>query len=700
MQGGKPVPEGTTSVLLREERTFSPSPEFVSNTNVYQWMMRRGIETEEELRNWADEHPEQFWEEMIDEVGIGIKGYSKVLDWTSPYAKYFAGARYNIVLDALDKHKDEDKIAYYWQGEPTDAEGNPLEEEILTYADLYREVNKLANTLRILGIRDGDRVGIYLPMIPQLPIAMLACAKIGAVHSVVFSGFSAIAFRERLNDAEAKVVITCDGFYRRGKMVNLKEQVNEALLEAPTVKHVIVFRRLSEDALPIKDIAWYPGDPSYPQERKDHWWHELIARTQEFLPQIGLDIEECETKMLDAEHPLYILYTSGTTGRPKGVIHVHGGYALGTSLTLKWVFDLKENDVWWCAADIGWVTGHSYIVYAPLILGVTSVMYEGAPDWPDPGRFWSIVDKYKVTVFYTSPTAIRLFMKFGEKWPGEHSRDSLRLLGTVGEPINPEAWMWYFEHIGQQRCQIMDTWWQTETGNFIIAPLPITTLKPGSAVRPLPGFKADIYDDKGNSVKPGAGGNLVITQAWPGMLRGLYKAPERYAAGYWAKYLGIYLTGDISRKDKDGYFWIQGRGDDVLSIAGHRLGNSEIESALVTHPAVAEAAVIGVPHEIKGENISAFVVLRHGEEPSQYLEKSLITHVEREIGKVARPEEIHFVPDVPKTRSGKIMRRVVRKVRLGQDPGDVSTLANPEAVEKIREALAKEAEHSKPTILP
>ena len=684
--------EGTTKVLLVEERTFSPSPEFACNTNVYRWMAAHGMKTEEDLRTWADENPERFWEEMISEVGLSIKGYSKVLDWNPPYAKFFVGDKYNIVLDALDKHEGKDKVAYYWQGEPTTDDGTPLEEQVLTYADLYREVNHLANALRILGIKKGDRIGIYLPMIPQLPIAMLACAKIGAIHSVVFSGFSAIALRERLVDAEAKAVVTCDGFYRRGKVVNLKEQVDEALLNAPTVRHVIVYRRLPEEALPKKEIKWYPGDPEYPLERRDHWWDDLISKTQEFLPQVGFNIDECETEIVDVEHPLYILYTSGTTGKPKGVIHVHGGYALGTSLTLKWVFDLKESDVWWCAADIGWVTGHSYIVYAPLILGVSSIMYEGAPDWPNPARFWSIVERYKTTIFYTSPTAIRLFMKYGKKWPNLHDLSPLRLLGTVGEPINPEAWIWYFENIGKGQCPIMDTWWQTETGNFVIAPLPVSTLKPGSATRPLPGFKADVYDEKGNSVKPGAGGYLVLTQPWPGMLRGLYKAPERYAMGYWSKYLGVYLTGDLCRRDKDGYFWIQGRGDDVLNIAGHRIGNSEVESALVTHPSVAEAAVVGIPHEIKGQTIVAFAVLRHGEQPGQDLQDALMRHVGREIGKIARPEEIHFVPDVPKTRSGKIMRRVIKKVRLGEEPGDISTLANPEAVDKIREVLESKLE--------
>jgi acetyl-CoA synthetase len=689
MESNKLTPEGATRVLLKEERLFEPSLEFIQATNVYRWMKKHGIQDEEHLRAWASEDLQRFWTQMIKEVGLSLNGYSQVLDWNPPYARFFVGAKYNIILDALDKHKSKDKVAYYWQGEPTAADGSPLEERVCTYSELNREVNRFANTLKILGIKKGDRVGIYLPMILQLPIAMLACAKIGAIHSVVFSGLSAIALRERLNHAEAKAVITCDGFYRRGKIVRLKEAVDEALLDAPTVRHVIVYKRLSEDVLSKKDIKWYPGDPINPRERRDYWWNELIEKTREFLPQIALTIDECETEILDAEDPLYILYTSGTTGKPKGVLHVHGGYALGTSLTLKWVFDLKESDVWWCSADIGWVTGHSYIVYAPLIVGVTSVLYEGAPDWPDPARFWSIIQRCKVTVFYTSPTAIRLFMRLGEQWPLKHDLSSLRLLGSVGEPINPEAWIWYFENIGKGKCQIMDTWWQTETGNFIISPLPISPLKPGSATKPLPGFKADIYDEKGNPLPPGTGGYLVITQPWPGMLRGLYKAPERYAEGYWGKFLNVYLTGDLARRDSDGYFWLQGRSDDVLNVAGHRIGNSEIESALITHTSVAEAAVVGMPHEIKGQCIMAFVALRHGEQATSSLVKALIGHVEKEIGKIARPEKIHFVPDLPKTRSGKIMRRVVRRIAMGEDPGDISTLANPESVDKIRDAIEK-----------
>jgi acetyl-CoA synthetase len=498
-------------------------------------------------------------------------------------------------------------------------------------------------------------------MVVELPIAMLACAKVGAIHSVVFSGFSPAAFGDRLNDCEAKVAITCDHFYRRGSKVPLKKQTDEALGKAPSVKHTIVYKRTGDD------VPWTEG--------RDHWWHEITKEQS----------AECETEVMDANDLLYILYTSGTTGKPKGILHAHGGYAVGTAQTLKWVFDLKEDDIWWCAADIGWVTGHSYIVYAPLILGATSIIYEGAPAFPEPERWWSMIDKHKVTVLYTSPTAVRAHMRLGEEHPQKCKLDSLRLLGSVGEPINPEAWIWYHKYIGKEKCPIMDTWWQTETGHFCISPLPITTLKPGSATKPLPGIRAKVYNEKGEPVT-NAGGNLVMLSPWPGMLRGLYKDEERYKDVYWSKFPNTYLAGDVTRQDEDGYFWIQGRADDVLNVAGHRIGNSEIESALVSHPKVAEAAVIGKPHELKGESIAAFVVLRHGVEPSDELRKEIREHVGVEIGKIARPDEIGFVNDVPKTRSGKIMRRVIRAKAIGEQVGDISTLANPEAVDGIGEA--------------
>ena len=645
------------AVLLEEKRIFHPPEEIVKNSNVKKWMDEHGIKSYEELLEKAKDI-EWFWGEMAKEVVNWYEPPKKVLEWNPPYSEWFVGAKYNIVHDALDKHigtPRENKIAYYFEGEPGDTRK-------LTYKDLYREVNKLANALKQLGVKKGDRVGIYLPMIPELPIAMLACAKIGAIHSVVFSGFSALAFRDRINDCKAKVVITCDSFYRRGKTVPLKKQTDEALEDAPSVEHCIVFKRTGEE------IPWKEG--------RDLWWHEIVKDQP----------EECETEKMDANDPLFILYTSGTTGKPKGIVHRHGGYAVGVATTLKWVFDIKDDDIWWCAADIGWITGHSYIVYGPLILGATSIIYEGAPNYPNPDRWWEIIEKYKVTILYTSPTSIRLFMRYGEEWVKKHDLSSLRLLGSVGEPINPEAWIWYYKNIGNERCPIMDTWWQTETGHFMITPLPITPLKPGSATKPFPGIQAEVFNEEGEPIT-NAGGNLVILKPWPGMLKGFYGDPERYKKTYWSKYPNVYLAGDVARKDEDGYFWIQGRADDVLNVSGHRIGNAEVESALVSHEKVAEAAVIGKPHELKGECIVAYVVLKEGVEPSEELKSELREHVAKEMGKIARPDEIWFVSDLPKTRSGKIMRRVIRAKALGQDVGDISTLANPEAVEEISKAI-------------
>jgi len=648
------LPESTSiDVLLKERRVFGPSDEFVEQTNVKRWMNKQGIKSYDELLEKAKDL-KWFWGEVSKDVVEWYKPYQKVFEWNEPYTKWFSGAKYNIVHDALDKHAKtyrKNKVAYIFEGEPGDVRK-------LTYRDLYVEVNKLANGLKNIGIKKGDRVGIYLPMIPELPISMLACAKIGAIHTVVFSGFSVGGLEKRISDAEAKALITCDGFYRRGKIVPLKKQVDECLRGCPSVEHVILYRRSMEE------IQW--------KEERDHWWHALT----EGQPA------ECPTEKLDADDTLYILYTSGTTGEPKGVISAHGGYAVGTALTLKWVFDIKDEDIWWCAADIGWVTGHSYIVYAPLILGATSVIYEGAPDYPNPDRWWKIVEKYGVNILYTSPTAIRMHMRYGEKWAKKHDLSSLRLLGSVGETINPEAWMWYYKHIGKERCQIMDTWWQTETGSFVISPLPITPLKPGSPTRPLPGFKAEIYDESGKLVKEG-GGDLYLLPTWPAMLRGLYKAPERYVEIYWSRMPHLYLTGDKARKDEDGYFWIQGRADDILKVAGHRIGNYEIESALVSNEKVAEAVVIGKPHEIKGESIVAFVILKEGVKPDDTLRNDLREHVAREMGKLARPDEVWFVKDLPKTRSGKIMRRIVKARVLGEPLGDISTLRNPEAVDEI-----------------
>ncbi len=644
-------------VLLKEKRVFRPSNEFIEQTNVKKWMDEHGVKDFDELYEKTKDL-EWFWGEASKDITEWYTPWEKVLEWNEPYAKWFVGAKYNIVHDALDKHVKtyrKNKVAYIFEGELGDVRK-------LTYRDLYVRVNKLANALKSIGVKKGDRVGIYLPMILELPISMLACAKIGAIHSVVFSGFSVGGLQKRIADAEAKVLITCDSFYRRGKTVPLKVQVDEAVKGAPTVESVIVHKHTGQE------IPW--------NEDRDRWCHALC----EGQPK------ECETERLDANDTLYILYTSGTTGEPKGVICAHGGYAVGAGLTLKWVFDMKDEDIWWCTADIGWVTGHSYIVYAPLILGVTSIMYEGAPDYPKPDRWWSIVEKYGVTIFYTSPTAIRMHMRFGEKWADKHDLSSLRILGSVGEAINPEAWMWYYKHIGRERCPIMDTWWQTETGSFVISPLPVTPLKPGSATRPLPGFSADIFDESGKPVKQG-GGDLYLLTPWPAMLRGLYKAPERYKQVYWSRLAHMYLAGDKARKDEDGYFWIQGRADDILKVAGHRIGNYEVESAIVSHKNVAEAVVIGKPHEIKGESIVAFVVLKEGINPSDELRSELREHVAHEMGKIARPDEIWFVKDVPKTRSGKIMRRVVRARVLGEPLGDLSTLRNPEAVDEIAYAV-------------
>ncbi len=640
-------------VLLKEKRIFRPSKEFAEQTNVKKWMNEHGIKSLDELYMKARDL-EWFWGAVAQDVVEWYTPYEKVLEWNEPYAKWFVGAEYNIVHDALDKHVRtyrKNKVAFIYEGELGDVRK-------LTYRDLSVQVNKLANALKSIGVKKGDRVGIYLPMVLELPISMLACAKIGAIHSVVFSGFSVGGLQKRIADAEAKVLITCDSFHRRGQTVPLKTQADEAVRGAPSVESVIVHKHTGEE------IPW--------NEDRDRWCHALCE---------GQPLE-CETEKLDANDTLYILYTSGTTGEPKGVMCAHGGYAVGAAATLKWVFDIKDEDVWWCTADIGWVTGHSYIVYAPLILGATSVMYEGAPDYPKPDRWWSIVEKYGVTTFYTSPTAIRMHMRFGEEWANRHNLSSLRLLGSVGEAINPEAWMWYYKYIGNERCPIMDTWWQTETGAFVISPLPVTPLKPGSTAKPLPGFSADVFDESGNPVKRG-GGDLYLLTPWPAMLRGLYKAPERYKQVYWSGLPHMYLAGDKARKDEDGYFWIQGRADDILKVAGHRIGNYEVESALVSNRKVAEAVVIGKPHEIKGESIVAFVVLKEGVLPSEELRNELRKHVAHEMGKIARPDEVWFVKDVPKTRSGKIMRRVVRARVLGEELGDLSTLRNPEAVDEI-----------------
>ena len=592
------------------------------------------------------------------------KPWSKVLEWEPPNARWFVDGKLNVSVNCVDRHVRtwrRNKAALIWEGEPGDT-------RTLTYWDLYREVNRFGNVLRKLGVGKGDRVAIYLPMIPELPIAMLACARVGAVHNVVFGGFSAESLRDRINDAQAKLVITADGGYRRGSVIPLKKMADEALDGTPSVENVVVVNR---------------GDFEINfQKGRDLWWHELMKEAG----------DRCEPEEMDAEDMLYILYTSGTTGKPKGIVHTTGGYLTGVYATTKFVFDLKEDDVWWCTADIGWVTGHSYLVYGPLALGVTGVMYEGAPNWPENDRFWAIIEKYGVTVFYTAPTVIRAFMKWGTEWMAKHDLSSLRLLGTVGEPINPEAWIWYHENVGGGKCPIVDTWWQTETGMILITPLPgVTTLKPGSATRPFPGIEADILNERGESTEVG-GGFLAIKSPWPAMLRGIYGDPDRYAKEYWSKWSKeIYFPGDGAKRDKDGYFWILGRVDDVLNVAGHRIGTMEVESALVDFQSVAEAAVVGRSHEIKGEGIAAFVTLKQGVETSDSLIDELKEHVVKKIGAIARPDDVIFAADLPKTRSGKIMRRLLRDIAEGHALGDTTTLADPAVVEKLKEKYEEEA---------
>jgi acetyl-CoA synthetase len=638
--------------VLKEARVFPPAADFSAKAHI------KSFQDYEKLYKQAEDDPEGFWAGVAQEL-YWFKPWEKVLEWDLPFAKWFVGGKTNISYNCLDRHLTtarKNKAAIIWEGEPGD-------ERVLTYQGLHREVCKFANVLKSLGVKAGDRVAIYMPMVPELPIAMLACARIGATHSIVFGGFSADALRDRINDAEAKVVVTADGGYRRGGEIPLKKAVDDAITQTPSIEHVIVYRRTGSQ------VNMEPG--------RDHWWHELMATAA----------EDCPAEPLDAEHPLYILYTSGTTGKPKGIVHTTGGYMVGTYLTAKWVFDLKEEDTYWCTADIGWVTGHSYIVYGPLANGATSVMYEGAPNWPEWDRVWSIVDKYQVNVFYTAPTAIRAFVKAGEQWPRKHKLTSLRLLGTVGEPINPEAWMWYHRVIGKERCPIVDTWWQTETGAIMITPLPgATTTTPGSATRPFPGIVADVVSRDGQSVPPNAGGYLVIKRPWPAMLRTIYRDPERFQQQYWSEIPGVYFTGDGARRDENGYFWIMGRVDDVVNVSGHRLGTMEVESALVSHPAVAEAAVVGKPDEIKGQSIAAFVTLESGRAVSDQLKQELRQHVAKEIGSFARPDDIRFTEALPKTRSGKIMRRLLREIASGSETvGDVTTLEDMSILAKLRE---------------
>ena len=627
--------------VLKEERVFYPSEEFRKQAH---------IKSEEEYQRLYEESvrdPEGFWGRVASELHW-FEPWRKVLEGDLPHPKWFVGGKTNLSYNALDRHVKtwrRNKAAIVWEGEPG-------EERVLTYHDLWREVQRFANVLKRLGVKKGDRVTIYLPMIPEAAIAMLACTRIGAVHSVVFGGFSAGALADRIKDAEAKVLITADGGFRRGGIVPLKQNADEALKDATSVEHVVVVRRTGEE------VPWTPG--------RDHWWHELM----EAAP------DRCDPEPMEAEEPLFILYTSGSTGKPKGVVHTTAGYNLWAHLTFQWIFDIREDDIHWCTADVGWITGHSYIVYGPLANGTTCMLYEGAPNWPEPDRFWKIIAEQRVTILYTAPTAIRAFMKWGDDWPKKHDLSSLRLLGSVGEPINPEAWMWYHKMIGAERCPIMDTWWQTETGAILISPLPgATPLKPGTATLPFFGVDAAIVDDNGKEVPHGESGKLVIRKPWPSMLRTIYGDKARYKKTYWSEVKGCYFTGDGARRDKDGYFWIVGRIDDVLNVAGHRLGTAEVESAIVGHDSAAEAAVVGRPDEIKGQGVVAFVVLKEGHAASKELAEKIRSHVAKAIGPIAKPDEIRFAEALPKTRSGKIMRRLLKQIAAGvQITGDTTTL--------------------------
>ena len=583
------------------------------------------------------------------------------MEWNPPFARWFVGGKLNASYICVDVHMRSwrrNKVALYWEGEPGDS-------RTLSYAELYREVNRYASILKKLGVGKGDRVALYLPMIPELPIFMLACARIGAPHTVVFSGFSTGALADRVNDVEAKIVVTADGGYRRGKILPLKKTVDEALKTVKSVEKVIVVKRT--------------GAEVHMEEGRDLWLHDLLREAENYV----------RPEPVDSTDPLYILYTSGTTGKPKGIVHSTGGYLVFNHSMYQWVFNIKEDSVYWCTADVGWVTGHSSIVYAPLSHGASIVVYEGAPDYPAPDRWWSIIEKYRVTIFYTSPTAVRMFMRYGEQWIEKHDLSSLQVLGSVGEPINPEAWLWYFEKIGRGRCPIVDTWWQTETGGIMISPAPgvgLVPLKPGSVTYPLPGIDADVVDEEGRPCKPGVRGYLVIRRPWPGMLMTIYGNPERYKKTYWSRYPGLYFAGDYAMKDEEGYFWLLGRADEVLKIAGHRIGTAEIESAVVEHPAVVEAAVIGKPDPVKGETILVFAILKEGYEASPKLASEIKNHIRKVIGPVATPEAIYFVRSLPKTRSGKIMRRVIKAVALNTPIGDLSTLEDEASVEDVRKA--------------
>jgi len=638
--------------LQAEGRIFQPPAAFAEKAHI------KSMEELEALRSEATADPEKFWARFAESELHWFKKWDTVLKWAPPHAEWFVGGKINISDNCLDRHLGtwrRNKAALIWEGEPGDT-------RTLTYQQLHAEVCRFANVLKKVGVVKGDRVALYMPLIPELAISMLACARIGATHSVVFGGFSSTALIDRINDAKCKVVVTADGGWRRGNEVKLKAAVDEALKETPSVEACIVVRRT--------------GSKIHMETGRDHWWHELTNTVD----------ANCAAEELDSEHPLFILYTSGTTGKPKGILHTTGGYLLQAHLTTKWIFDLKDEDIYWCTADIGWVTGHSYVVYGPLSNGATALMYEGAPNWPEADRFWDIIERHRVNILYTAPTAIRAFIKWGEQWPLKHDLSSLRLLGTVGEPINPEAWMWYHRIIGKEKCPIVDTWWQTETGAIMITPLPgATPTKPGSGTKPFPGIEVDVMTRDGKSVGANEGGYLVITRPWPSMLRTIYSDDARYQQQYWSQIPGVYFAGDGARRDQDGYFWIMGRIDDVINVAGHRLGTAEIESALVSHEAVAEAAIVAKPDDLKGSAIVAFVTLEGGRTPTDSLKEELRRHVAKEIGALARPDDIRFADALPKTRSGKIMRRLLREIATsGSVAGDVTTLEDFSVLEKLR----------------
>ena len=642
------MPEATIEALLAEGRTFPPPPEFKKTARI----------VDAEIYDEAERDFEGFWARQAADLLDWTEEWHTILDWDLPFAKWFIGGTLNVSFNCLDRHVAAghgDQVAYHWEGEPGDT-------RTITYAQLLDDVQRTANALTSLGIRKGDRVNIYLGMVPELPIAMLACARIGAPHSVVFGGFSAEALRDRINDAEARLLITADGAWRRGQVVPLKESADNAMAATPSIERCLVVRRTGQD------VAMQDG--------RDVWWDDLVPG----------QAAECPAEPMDSEDLLYLLYTSGTTAKPKGIMHTTGGYLTQVAWTHQNVFDIKpETDVYWCAADVGWVTGHSYIVYGPLANRTTSVMYEGTPDFPDKDRLWSIVERYGVTILYTAPTAIRSFMKWGTEYPDKHDMSSLRLLGSVGEPINPEAWVWYWQHIGGGRCPVVDTWWQTETGSILISPLPgATTLKPGSATFPLPGVGADVVDDRGESVPIPGGGYLVLTRPWPSMLRGIWGDEERYRDTYWSRFEGKYFAGDGAKRDEEGYYWLLGRVDDVMLVSGHNISTAEVEHALVGNAKVAEAAVIGRTDATTGQSISAFVILRAGNEPSDELAAQLREHVASTIGPIAKPKTVLFTEELPKTRSGKIMRRLLRNVAEDEQLGDTTTLADPTVVEGIK----------------